>query len=99
MYICGLNACNLDWSVMRIYLGLIESFQRRTLPERGYLVGYAALIAAFDLHVPLPYRLALISEKHRKYETEAWRVLTPRHQPENTLKGLVLDWPTNVLTL
>jgi hypothetical protein len=54
-------------------------------PEEGNLVGYGAIIEAYKLAVPIPNQLALISLKKRKYTTENWRVLTPRHQPEETL--------------
>jgi len=37
--------------------------------------------------VPLPDRLALISQKHKQYETQEWIVFTPRHQPEESLMG------------
>ena len=66
----------------------VSVFHDRTLPEReALLVGYAALIEAYALPVPLPDRLALISHQHRRYDTEAWAVYTPRHQPEETLAG------------
>lgn len=56
------------------------------------LVGYGAIIEALDLAVPIPGRLALISEKHRRYQTPEWIVLTPRYKPQDTLYGhLVLS--------
>ena len=66
----------------------VSVFHDRTLPEReAFLVGYAALIEAYSLPVPLPDRLALISHQHRRYDTETWAVYTPRHMPEDTLAG------------
>lgn len=66
----------------------VSAFHDRTLPEReAFLVGYAALIEACTLSVPLPDRLALISHQHRRYDTETWAVYTPRHMPEDTLAG------------
>jgi len=62
-------------------------FQERVAPEEGKLAGYGALIKFFDLRVPLPDRLALISKKHKKYETEEWMVLTPRHMPKDTVSN------------
>ena len=60
----------------------------RPLPEQNaILAGYAALINKYELSVPLPFFLAAISEKHTKYETDNWRVFTPRHAPEDTLYG------------
>ena len=67
------------------YSQLVTVFQGRELPEKGYISGYAAIISLHELKVPLPDRLAIISTKHKKYDTEKWIVLTPRHQPEDTL--------------
>jgi len=63
----------------------ITVFHDRIAPEKGMLVGYGAIIESLNLLVPLPAKLALISEKTRKYETSDWRVFTPRHQPEESL--------------
>jgi len=65
----------------------ITVFHDRTAPEPGSLVGYAAIIATHDLKVPLPYRLGLISIKHKRYNTDEWEVYTPRYKPEDTLAG------------
>lgn len=66
----------------------VSIFHGRALPEReALLVGYAALIEAYELSVPLPERLALVSHQHRRYDTEIWAVYTPRHMPEDTLAG------------
>lgn len=64
---------------------LISVFHGLKTPEEGILVGYGAIIEGFDLAMPIPNRLALISFKKRKYFTENWQVLTPRHNPEDTL--------------
>jgi len=66
----------------------ISVFHGMDLPEgEMLLVGYAALINFYNLAVPLPSRLAAISSKHRKYETEGWAVFTPKHTPADTLAG------------
>ncbi|QNF31222.1 Fic family protein (plasmid) [Adhaeribacter swui] len=62
-------------------------FYDRVLPEEGYLVGYGALIASYKLKVPLPDRLALVIQKHKKYETEEWSVFSIRYKPEDTFFG------------
>lgn len=54
-------------------------------PEEGVLAGYGAIIKHYDLQVPLPDRLALISSKHKQYETDEWIVLSPRYTPEDNL--------------
>ena len=60
----------------------------RVLPEEDVtLAGYAALQEEYQLDVPLPDILAVISSKHTKYETDRWRVFTPRHAPEDSLYG------------
>jgi Fic family protein len=65
----------------------ITIFHGRTTPEPGLLVGYGAIIEKINLPMPLPNRLAIISEKRRQYTTDQWIVFTPRHQPEETLYG------------
>ena len=63
----------------------ITVFHGRTTPEKGILAGYGAIINAYNLSVPLPNKLSLISEKKRQYSNEEWQVFTSRHKPENTL--------------
>jgi len=63
----------------------VSVFHGRKAPEKGTIAGYAAIIEAYTLTVPLPHQLALISSKNRRYTTDGWQVLTPRHQPEETL--------------
>jgi hypothetical protein len=63
----------------------ISVFHGLKAPEEGFLVGYSALIEAYKLDLPMPDTLALISTKKRQYRVENWQVLTPRHQPKETL--------------
>lgn len=61
---------------------------KRALPETGaHLAGYAYLISHHDLDSPAPMILSAIGKKHTRYETDSWRVLTPRHAPEDGLYG------------
>lgn len=60
-------------------------FHGRTTPEKGSIEGYAAIINAYDLKVPIPDTISLISAKNRKYYKDGWNVLTPKYKPENTL--------------
>ena len=69
------------------YSHKINVFHNRTAPEPGTLTGYGALMATYNLQVPLPDKLALISTKHKRYQTDEWEVYTPRHAPANTLSG------------
>ena len=58
----------------------------RVLPEENaFLAGYGALADKHSLGIPLPDVLAVISSKHTKYETDGWRVFTPRHAPQESL--------------
>ena len=63
----------------------VSVFQGRSIPEPGLIVGYAALIDAFSLAVPMPRQLSLISHRHRKYETEEWRVFPVSSKKEESL--------------
>ncbi|MDR3626950.1 MAG: Fic family protein [Ignavibacteriaceae bacterium] len=63
----------------------LSVFHERETPERGNLVGYGALIEGLSLNVPIPNRLSLISEKHKKYSVGGWNVYTVKHQPKETL--------------
>lgn len=62
-------------------------FRDRRLSEPATPVGYAALIDAFGLSVPLPRTLTAIGERHRMIELDGWRIMTPRHAPRPTLDG------------
>lgn len=55
--------------------------------EKTALAGYSALINEYGLKVPNPDYFYAISTKHRKYSKGIWRFLTPRHKPENNLRG------------
>jgi len=79
-----------DWFTQEVI-----DFRGRLLPELGRPAGYAALIERYDLRLPLPPRLAAIAARHHPTSTGAWRMLTPRHRPEDTLQGhlvFALKW-------
>ncbi len=69
------------------FSGPVTVFQERRLPETGTPAGYAALIGAYNLRVPLPLRLLAIGTRHRVSEEGGWRLYTPRHAPPATLEG------------
>ena len=56
-------------------------------PERATPAGYAALIDAYRLQVPLPRMLCATSEHHRTRNEGGWRILTSRHTPSPDLEG------------
>jgi hypothetical protein len=65
----------------------VNIFHDRRLPETATPAGYAALIEAYNLPVPVPRTLSAIGTKHRIIEDAGWRIYTPRHAPEATLEG------------
>lgn len=69
------------------FSGPATVFHDRRLPEPATPAGYAALIDACRLDVPIPLTLSAISRHHRTLTREGWRLLTPRHAPAATLEG------------
>lgn len=69
------------------FSGPVTVFQDRPLPERATLAGYAALIDAYGLTVPMPRLLFATGARHRVIEDNGWRILTPRHAPHASLGG------------
>jgi Fic family protein len=69
------------------FSGPVTVFHEKPLPERGTPAGYAALIDAYGLAVPLPRTLSAIGQHHRVKKQEGWRILTPRHAPPADLEG------------
>ena len=63
----------------------ISIFHGQKAPEEGFLVGYGAILEAYQLEIPIPNTLSLISFKKRQYKTDNWQVFTPRHQPNESL--------------
>lgn len=73
----------------------VAHFHGRQLPEPGRLAGYGALVEKHKLAVPLPTQLTAIGERHVKTSSREWQILTPRHQPQDTLSGhltFALKW-------
>lgn len=69
------------------FSGPVKAYLDRSLPESATPVGYAALIGACALSVPLPRTLSAIGAHHRIKAADGWRILTPRHMPEASLEG------------
>jgi hypothetical protein len=69
------------------FSGPVTVFHERVLPERGTPAGYAALIDAYSLSVPLPRTLSATGEHHRIKADAGWRILSPRHAPSSDLEG------------
>jgi hypothetical protein len=69
------------------FSGPVTVFHERRLPEKAAPAGYAALVDAYRLEVPIPRTLHAIGALHHIVEVGGWRILTPRHAPEPTLEG------------
>lgn len=66
----------------------VTAFHGLPLPEKEIrLVGYAALISHYQLSTPLPWRLAAVGTRQKRYETENWRVFPKKYAPSETLAG------------
>lgn len=66
----------------------VTVFHGRSTPEPGFLAGYALLVTTIEengVNVPLPDKLALITEKYQRYNTDQWQVFTIRHKPDDDL--------------
>ncbi len=64
---------------------LASVFDARKAPEKGFIVGYAAIISKYELDVPVPEVISLVSLKNRSYHSKGWNVFKPIYQPEETL--------------
>lgn len=62
-------------------------FQEKLLREKATLAGYAALIDALDLAVPLPRKMFATSDRHRMSDYGGWRIMTVRHKPDATVEA------------
>src|SRR5690242_11016675 len=69
------------------FSGPVTIFHDLRLPEQATPAGYAALIDAFRLQVPLPRALSAIGPRHKEYEQDGWHIYTPRHAPAADLDG------------
>ncbi|MTI31350.1 Fic family protein [Xanthovirga aplysinae] len=67
----------------------VNSFHDRETPEEGTLVGYSFLINLLEKEylqsLPLPDQLAIVTEKHQRYNTKYWQVFTKRHKPKDNI--------------
>jgi hypothetical protein len=77
----------MDIPTGEAFSGPVNVFHERRLPQTATPAGYAALIDAYDLPVPLPRTLSGIGARHRIVETGGWRIYTPRHAPAPSLEG------------
>jgi hypothetical protein len=59
------------------FSGPVTIFHEQRLPEAATPAGYATLIDAFRLHVPLPRTLSAIGPRHKQYQQDGWHIYSP----------------------
>ena len=64
----------------------VTVFRERRLPVAATPAGYAALIGAYALRVPLPRILSATGDRHRKIHEAGWRIYSPRYSPKPSLE-------------
>lgn len=65
----------------------VTTFHGSRLPERAAPAGYAALIDAHALKVPVPRTLSAVGPRHKTYVQDGWHIYTPRHAPPASIEG------------
>jgi hypothetical protein len=69
------------------FSGPVTVFHTLSLPEQATPAGYAALVDAFGLRVPLPRTLCAIGPRHKVYLQDNWLIYTPRHAPSADIES------------
>jgi Fic/DOC family len=69
------------------FAGPVTIFHEQRLPEAATPAGYATLIDALHLRVPLPRTLSATGPRHKQYQQDGWHIYTPRHAPTADLDG------------
>lgn len=77
----------MELSAQNDFSGPVTLFHEKRLPVKATPVGYAALIEAYGLAVPLPRTLSATGAHHKVIEEAGWRIMTPRHAPNASLEG------------
>ncbi len=58
-------------------------FQGKTVPEKGTIVGYSAIIQKLGLRIPMPSQIALVCLQNKRYQTPEWNVLPNSYLPDD----------------
>jgi hypothetical protein len=67
------------------FLHTARVFHGNTFPEEATVVGYAAIIHALQLEIPMPDKISIVSMKNKKYEHVQWIVYPNAYLPEDSL--------------
>ena len=60
-------------------------FNGLIVPEKGCIIGYAAMIYKWKLKMPYPTLISLVCDKNLKYKNENWQVFSSSYLPEDNL--------------
>jgi len=60
-------------------------FHGRKAPEKGMIVGYAAMTETLHLKLPIPSTISMICDSRKQYSTEGWNIYSSRAVFEDTL--------------
>ena len=58
-------------------------FHGRAMPLKGHIVGYSAIINSFDLQIPMPTLIAVVSTKNKRAINNEWIIMPSSHLPED----------------
>ncbi|MCH7723954.1 MAG: Fic family protein [Bacteroidetes bacterium] len=61
-------------------------FHGKQSPEKGSVVGYAAIIDTLHLQIPMVNPIALVCIQNKNYQTDDWRIFPKSYLPEDNLK-------------
>jgi Fic family protein len=61
-------------------------FFGRQVPEKGWIVGYAAIIAKLELKVPMVRQITMVCEQNKNYEHPEWLVFSSSYMPDDNLQ-------------
>ena len=60
-------------------------FHGKQPPEEGYIVGYAAIIEALGLQMPMVNLIALVCSQNKSYQTTNWQVFPNSYLPKDNI--------------
>ena len=83
----AVNHFSMDFPCQNRFSGPVTVSRERRLPVAATPAGYAALIGAYALRVPLPRLLSATGDRHRNIHEAGWRIYSPRYAPKPSLEG------------
>ncbi len=66
-------------------------FLGRSLPEEGYVVGYASIINKLEFRIPIPNQISIVCSRNKKYENEQWQVFPDKYLPEDNSENTEIE--------